>query len=173
MKEGELWVTQRVEGAPGIPVWCLTLHLNKCHWESCTLSVGEMNLGHSPISLPPPRPWLGCDVWRRFHLNFPRINHSTSTSYILIIKCHRLGGLNNRHLFPHSGGGLEFQDQGSWQIPVLVRACFLACRWLLIMCPHMIKSKWTPWCLCLELYPSQRPFPPELLSPQSLIARCN
>lgn len=44
--------------------------------------------------------------------------------WALIMKHHRLGGLNNRHLFSHSSGGWKSGCQHGW---FLVRAFFLAC----------------------------------------------
>jgi hypothetical protein len=48
-------------------------------------------------------------------------------------KCHTLGELNNRKLFPHSSGSTSPRSR-FWLIQFLVRAIFLVCRWLTSHC---------------------------------------
>ena len=47
---------------------------------------------------------------------------------------HRLGVLNNRHLFSHRSGAGEVQDQGSGRVWFLMRTLFSACRQLPFCC---------------------------------------
>ena len=56
-----------------------------------------------------------------------------------ITKYHRLGGINNRNLFPHHSGGWVTVLAG-WD---LVRTLFLLCRWCLVLCPHAEETEWS------------------------------
>ena len=57
---------------------------------------------------------------------------------------HRLSGLNNGNLFPHSSGGwtLEIRCRQCWFLP---RPPSLACRWLSSPCV----LTWSFFCVCL------------------------
>ena len=56
-----------------------------------------------------------------------------------ITKYHRLGGINNRNLFPHHSAGWV-TVLAEWD---LVRTLFLLWRWWFVLCPHAEETEWS------------------------------